>query len=84
MNTTTHRLREWRHRHRITLAVLADRASVTPSHLSEIENRKNVPSLGLAAALSALTSGEVSLADFVVPTPDHNFTLNELPQSTSA
>ena len=51
-----HPLRRWRHSQKITLAALANDVGVTPSHLSEIETGKNVPSLMLAARLSRATA----------------------------
>ena len=67
-----HALRRWRTAHKITLAALADRVGVEPSHLSEIERGKNRPSLQLAAKLSKATAPEsnpeapeVSLSEFV-------------------
>ena len=50
-----HALRTWRKDKGVTLAALAVRVGVTPSHLSEIENWKNEPSLELAAKLSRET-----------------------------
>lgn len=54
---TDHPLREWREgiTPKVTLATLAGEVGVTPSHLSEIENRRNEPSLALAAKLSKRT-----------------------------
>ncbi len=50
---------------RVTLAALARRVGVTPSHLSEIENYKNEPSLDLAGRLSEATGLEMKA--FVLP-----------------
>lgn len=44
----------------MTLSALAEKVSVSPSHLSEIENRNNVPSLDLAVQLSRITGIDVS------------------------
>lgn len=54
---TLHPLREWREgfEPKVTLAKLAGEMEVTPSHLSEIENGRNDPSLALAAKLSTRT-----------------------------
>ena len=61
-----HPLREWRHRNgRKTLQEVADMVGVTQSHLSEIENWKNEPSLDLAARLHGLTM--IDMASFVRP-----------------
>lgn len=65
-----HPLRLWRKANHITLAALAIKAGVTPSHLSEIENGNNTPSLELAAKLSRATTGAdgvpaVPLTEFV-------------------
>lgn len=65
MDDVPHPLRIWRKKAGITLAELAQRANITPSHLSEIERHKNDPSLSLAAKLSRATSGEVQIVDFV-------------------
>lgn len=56
-----HPLRDWREKQtpKVTLSVLAEQVSVTPSHLSEIETGKNTPSLDLAIKLSRITSIEV-------------------------
>lgn len=51
-----HELRRWRKAEKITLTALAGRVGVRASHLSEIENWKNEPSLALAAKLSRETS----------------------------
>jgi len=60
-----HPLRAWRLERRKTLAGLAARVGVTPSHLSEIERGLNQPSMNLAAKLSRATGGEVQVGDFV-------------------
>jgi transcriptional regulator with XRE-family HTH domain len=49
-----------------TLEELAEEVGVTQSHLSEIENWNNVPSLDLVARLSALTG--IDMKDFVKAT----------------
>lgn len=56
-----HPLRHWRNSQvpSVTLSALAEKLSVTPSHLSEIENFNNVPSLKLAVELSRITSIDV-------------------------
>jgi len=58
-----HPLRTWRHSQdpRKTLADLANDVGVTPSHLSEIENWKNEPSLDLLARLHRVTGIEMPL-----------------------
>lgn len=59
-----HPMKSWRRANdRMTLAELAAKVGVTPSHLSEIENGKNEPSLELAVRLSRETGIEV--AEFV-------------------
>ena len=50
-----HELRRWRAENKVTLAALAGTASVTASHLSEIERGLNTPSLELTARLSRIT-----------------------------
>jgi transcriptional regulator with XRE-family HTH domain len=50
-----HPLRRWRTERSVTLTTLADQVGVYASHLSEIENRNNRPSLRLAAKLSQIT-----------------------------
>lgn len=57
MTKTTHPLRRWRDSQtpRKTLAALAVEARVSASHLSEIENWNNDPSLELAGRLHTLT-----------------------------
>jgi transcriptional regulator with XRE-family HTH domain len=57
MTKTTHPLRCWRDNQtpRKTLAALARDVGVSPSHLSEIENWNNDPSLELAGRLHTLT-----------------------------
>lgn len=57
MTKSTHPLRDWRDKQtpRKTLAALAVDAKVSASHLSEIENWNNEPSLDLAARLHTLT-----------------------------
>ena len=56
-----HPLRIWRHSQdpRKTLADLANDVGVTPSHLSEIENWNNEPSLDLASRLHRVTGIEM-------------------------
>lgn len=70
MAMADHALRRWREDKGITLAALAGRVAVTPSHLSEIERRRNTPSLELAAKLSDETRDAngvpaVPIAEFV-------------------
>lgn len=62
-----HPLKIWRQRQtpKVTLAALAQRVGVTPSHLSEVENYKNEPSLDLADRLSRETAIEIGA--FVIP-----------------
>lgn len=57
MTKPEHPLRIWRHGHepRKTLSEVAEKVGVTPSHLSEIENWKNEPSLGLVAEICKVT-----------------------------
>lgn len=67
MEKRKHPLRDWRlgQEPRKTLAELAADLEVTPSHLSEIENWKNEPSLDLAARLHRATG--IDMAAFVKP-----------------
>jgi transcriptional regulator with XRE-family HTH domain len=58
MIATNHPLRRWRKDRDVTLAALAGKVGVTPSHLSEIERGSNTPSLELAAKLSQATTDE--------------------------
>jgi len=62
-----HPLRDWRKRQepRRTLAELADAVGVTASHISEIENWNNEPSLDLASRLHRATGIDIAL--FVRP-----------------
>lgn len=46
-----HPLRDWRKANGVTLHALAEHLGVTQSHLSEVENWNNTPSLELAARL---------------------------------
>ena len=62
---TDHPLRRWREEKGVTLTALARRVGVTASHLSEIENRNNWPSIKLAAKLRQETEGVVPLDAFV-------------------
>jgi transcriptional regulator with XRE-family HTH domain len=57
-----HPLRAWRHSQdpRKTLTDLAAEVGVTPSHLSEIENWNNDPSLDLLSRLHRATGIEMS------------------------
>ena len=57
-----HPLRVWRHSQepRKTLVDLANDVGVTPSHLSEIENWNNEPSLDLLSRLHRVTGIEMS------------------------
>jgi transcriptional regulator with XRE-family HTH domain len=64
---TNHPLRAWRRLNGAkTLQEVADLVGVTQSHLSEIENWKNEPSLDLAARLHAHTG--IDMKEFVRPT----------------
>ena len=45
--------------------MLAERVGVTASHLSEVENYKNEPSLDLADRLSKTTG--LGIGEFVIP-----------------
>lgn len=56
----THPLRQWRKQNGKTLSDLSEAVSVTPSHLSEIENWNNEPSLDLAARLHRATGIEMT------------------------
>ena len=60
-----HPLRTWRHSQepRKTLADLANAVGVTPSHLSEIENWNNDPSLDLVSRLHRVTG--IEMAQFI-------------------
>lgn len=62
-----HPLKIWRQGQtpKVTLAALARRVGVTASHLSEVENYKNEPSLDLADRLSEATGLEMKA--FVPP-----------------
>jgi len=64
-----HALRLWRKANGVTLSTLAERVGVTASHLSEVETRRNTPSIELAAKLSRETDGAVPL-DAFVPLPE--------------
>lgn len=55
MDKPLHPLRTWRKANSITLQVLAERLDVTVSHLSEIENWKNDPSLDLVRRIHRQT-----------------------------
>jgi transcriptional regulator with XRE-family HTH domain len=65
MTKTTHPLRSWRNSQtpRKTLDALAQDVRVSASHLSEIENWNNEPSLNLAERLHTLTG--IDMAAFV-------------------
>lgn len=65
MTKTEHPLRRWRYGHepRKTLSEVALAVDVTPSHLSEIENWKNEPSLDLTSKLSKLSG--IDMQEFV-------------------
>lgn len=65
MEKPRHPLRDWRREHGITLDALARRVDVTQSHLSEIENWNNDPSLDLTHRLSVETG--LDMAAFVRP-----------------
>lgn len=58
-----HPLRAWRNEQRKTLARLSGEVGCSASHLSEIENGNNEPSLALAAKLSKAT--EIPIDRFV-------------------
>lgn len=67
MTRMEHPLKEWRRAQtpKVTLVALAARLGVTASHLSEVENYKNEPSLDLASRLSDITG--VEMKAFVIP-----------------
>lgn len=56
-----HPLKTWRNGQspKMTLVALAQRVGVTASHLSEVENYKNEPSLDLTNRLSNVTGLEM-------------------------
>lgn len=58
----THPVRAWRKSQtpKVTLATLADRLGITPSHLSEIEKGNNEPSLALAVKLNRETGIDIA------------------------
>jgi plasmid maintenance system antidote protein VapI len=62
-----HPLKVWRRTQspKVTLVALAQQVGVTASHLSEVANYKNVPSIDLADRLSNATGLEMK--SFVVP-----------------
>ncbi|WP_438501506.1 helix-turn-helix domain-containing protein [Methylosinus sp. 3S-1] len=64
----THPLRSYRKSAGITLSALGARVGVSKGFLCKIEQRKQLPSLALAAKLSEATNGTVPLADFL-PAP---------------
>jgi transcriptional regulator with XRE-family HTH domain len=59
----THPLFHWRLKNERTLQAVADHVGCTQSHLSEIENWNNEPSLELAARLHELT--KIDMKEFV-------------------
>jgi transcriptional regulator with XRE-family HTH domain len=63
MDKPSHPLRAWRKKNGLTLTVLAERLDVTSSHLSEIENWNNEPSLDLVWRLHLATG--LSMKSFV-------------------
>lgn len=65
MSKPTHPLRTWRKANGKTLSELAPDVGVTVSHLSEIENWNNEPSLDLAARLHRETG--IDMGQFVKP-----------------
>lgn len=67
MKPTNHPLRAWRFGQtpRKTLTSLAEEVGVTATHLSEIENWNNDPSLTLAHRIHTITG--IDLEEFVRP-----------------
>lgn len=67
MKPSDHPLRAWRKRQEpsVTLTALAADLGVSPSHLSEIENWNNQPSLDLVARLHEITS--IEMKEFAKP-----------------
>lgn len=67
MKPTNHPLRAWRFEQtpRRTLTALAEELGVTASHLSEIENWNNEPSLTLASRLHNITG--IDMKEFARP-----------------
>lgn len=67
MKQSDHPMRTWRKGQTpaVTLTALAANLGVSPSHLSEIENWNNEPSLELADRLSSLTG--LDMRDFRKP-----------------
>ncbi len=65
-----HPLKTWRRSQtpKVTLAALAQRVGVTATHLSEVENYKNEPSLNLVDRLSNETGLEMKA--FVLPSAE--------------
>jgi transcriptional regulator with XRE-family HTH domain len=62
-----HPLKAWRRSQipKVTLAALAQQVGVTASHLSEVENYNNEPSLDLTSRLSDITG--IEMKSFVNP-----------------
>lgn len=63
MKQSDHPLRLWRVANGLKLADLTAKVGVSASHLSEIENGNNTPSLDLAARLSKATGYEVTVQE---------------------
>jgi transcriptional regulator with XRE-family HTH domain len=70
MKQSDHPLRAWRRSQepQVTLTALAVQLEVSASHLSEIENWNNEPSLALAAKLHGAT--KIEMKDFAKPKVD--------------
>lgn len=60
-----HPLTRWRFEYGLTISAAAKEFGCTQGYLSEIENRKKVPSLTFASNVVRITKGDVQFSDLV-------------------
>lgn len=61
------KLREYLFRNRITQGQMGEMTGRKRSHISQISNEKNIPSMKTAVAIEAATNGEVKWQDIYEP-----------------
>ena len=65
MNPNIHPFKRWLFENEKTLAVFAAEVGVSQAMLSDIINRKKMPSMGMMVRICEATGGKLEIADFL-------------------